>query len=247
MSDYSTSKYGDAVAALADRIILDGFAGETFGSVDEGGHFALVTIYAENAPETNDLYDEASAQHPLLDGSRVIVRTSSDGFVDVQYGPVHPLGDPLAYRALMGEWSTMLERNTGETNEEAERPMTLQTCSMVRYADSPTECMMARERSVAGISNDIPDCPVHGPHPDTASTLGRAVYVIHEGGNTPTYDMCDGCIGTTTDPDQTRADILSRDDTLHCVGCDWHAPECPADCTARIESWDDDVRRGYQP
>lgn len=28
------------------------------------------------------------------------------------------------------------------------------------------ECAMARERSVAGISNVIPACPVHGPHPD---------------------------------------------------------------------------------
>lgn len=28
------------------------------------------------------------------------------------------------------------------------------------------ECALARERSVAGISNDIPACPVHGPHPD---------------------------------------------------------------------------------
>jgi hypothetical protein len=26
------------------------------------------------------------------------------------------------------------------------------------------ECGTIRERSVAGISNTIPDCPVHGPH-----------------------------------------------------------------------------------
>jgi hypothetical protein len=28
------------------------------------------------------------------------------------------------------------------------------------------ECAMVRERSVAGISDVIPACPVHGPHPD---------------------------------------------------------------------------------
>lgn len=29
-------------------------------------------------------------------------------------------------------------------------------------ATAPDECSMMRERSVAGISNDVPDCPVHG-------------------------------------------------------------------------------------
>ncbi len=104
---------------MADRIIADGFADETFGDVDGAGHYALVTLYAENS-DANDIWDAASARYPLLDGSRVIIRTSSDGFVDVEYGPVHPLGDPPAYLALMGEWSTMLERETGETNAEAE-------------------------------------------------------------------------------------------------------------------------------
>lgn len=37
------------------------------------------------------------------------------------------------------------------------------------YAD---ECHGARERSVAGFSNEIPACPDHGPHPDMAD--GRA-------------------------------------------------------------------------
>ena len=32
---------------------------------------------------------------------------------------------------------------------------------------SADECAMARERSVAGISNDIPSCDVHGPYPVT--------------------------------------------------------------------------------
>lgn len=30
------------------------------------------------------------------------------------------------------------------------------------------ECAMIRERSVAGISNDIPACPVHGAYPAEA-------------------------------------------------------------------------------
>jgi hypothetical protein len=37
------------------------------------------------------------------------------------------------------------------------------------YMDDPKEqaeeCAMLRERSVAGKSNDIPECPVHGLHP----------------------------------------------------------------------------------
>jgi len=42
--------------------------------------------------------------------------------------------------------------------------MTTTECA---YVD-PGECAMDRERSVAGISNWIPPCPVHGPHPDMA-------------------------------------------------------------------------------
>jgi len=29
-----------------------------------------------------------------------------------------------------------------------------------------SECSMYRERSVAGISDDIPECPAHGPYLD---------------------------------------------------------------------------------
>jgi hypothetical protein len=32
---------------------------------------------------------------------------------------------------------------------------------------SADECAMARERSVAGISDEIPPCDVHGPYPVT--------------------------------------------------------------------------------
>jgi len=39
------------------------------------------------------------------------------------------------------------------------------------------ECAMARERSVAGISDDIPACEVHGPYPSEATLLARALGV----------------------------------------------------------------------
>lgn len=63
---------------------------------------------------------------------------------------------------------------------------------------------------------------------DTFPTAGRrAVYVIHEGGDTPTYVLCDPCIDATIDPVAARADIVGRDDAAHCVGCDYHAdPDC---------------------
>jgi hypothetical protein len=41
---------------------------------------------------------------------------------------------------------------------------------------TPDECSTIRERSVAGISDDVLDCPVHGVHrePEPIQTRGRA-------------------------------------------------------------------------
>lgn len=39
----------------------------------------------------------------------------------------------------------------------------------------PDECGTIRERSVAGRSNTIPDCPVHGQHPDEVSVYAVKV------------------------------------------------------------------------
>jgi hypothetical protein len=41
---------------------------------------------------------------------------------------------------------------------------------------TPEECSIMRERSVAGISNDVPVCPIHGiyPEPEPIQTRGRA-------------------------------------------------------------------------
>jgi hypothetical protein len=43
------------------------------------------------------------------------------------------------------------------------------SCPCPYGATDGDECDTIRERSVAGISNDIPDCPLHGPHKDTLS------------------------------------------------------------------------------
>jgi hypothetical protein len=41
---------------------------------------------------------------------------------------------------------------------------------------TPDECSTIRERSVAGVSNDVPDCPIHGVYqePEPIQTRGRA-------------------------------------------------------------------------
>ena len=68
--------------------------------------------------------------------------------------------------------------------------------------------------------------------------MTRPVYLLHEGGDTPLWALCEPCIAATIDPAAARADIVRRDDSAHCVGCDYHAdPSCgPA-------SWCDTARR----
>lgn len=120
-TDDMTDKFEDAIAEAANAIILDGFADEMFGSVDEGGHYALVTMYpADGIAERTWAEAVGMARPALLTGSRVIIRTDEQGFVWRHYGPAHPTADPAAYRSLMGEWSLLFERATGETNAEAE-------------------------------------------------------------------------------------------------------------------------------
>lgn len=61
----------------------------------------------------------------------------------------------------------------------------------------------------------------------TDPTPTRAVYVLHEGGDTPVWVLCASCIAACVDPDAARADIVRQDDAAHCHGCDWHAdPAC---------------------
>ena len=99
--DYSRSKYGDAIAETADAIVGDGFADATLGDVDTIGHYALVTLGQDAALAVADRGGD------VMSGSVVIIRTDSQGFVDVYYGPAHPLGDPPAYRALLAEWASL--------------------------------------------------------------------------------------------------------------------------------------------
>jgi hypothetical protein len=49
--------------------------------------------------------------------------------------------------------------------EDSRKPELIADQPACRWSDSD-ECATARERSVAGISNLIPACPIHGPHPD---------------------------------------------------------------------------------
>ena len=54
------------------------------------------------------------------------------------------------------------EENDERLHDELRRP----TC--VWGGTTPAECAMTRERSVAGTSDMIPDCPEHGAFPDEA-------------------------------------------------------------------------------
>lgn len=51
----------------------------------------------------------------------------------------------------------------------------------------------------------------------------REVYVVEASGERTT--LCAQCIADVVDPDAALADAVARDDTLHCLGCDWHS-EC---------------------
>lgn len=64
------------------------------------------------------------------------------------------------------------------------------------------------------------------------ATLRRAVFIVHEGGDTPRQAICASCIAATHDPRATIADIVKRDDSLHCLGCDYHA-DCTPECRSR--------------
>lgn len=73
------------------------------------------------------------------------------------------------------------------------------------------ECNTIRERSVAGRSNHIPDCPVHGQHPDEVSVYAVKVngedymIVAHDAeglklmvGTHASYGQCENCGGFGT-------------------------------------------------
>lgn len=67
----------------------------------------------------------------------------------------------------------------------------------------------------------------------------RAVYIVHEGGDTPRQTLCSQCVEATSDPEATRRDIVARDDTLHCFGCDYHLSAGEDRCEAWQPAADD--------
>jgi hypothetical protein len=79
---------------------------------------------------------------------------------------------------------------------------------------------------------------------DLAHQPGRAVYVLHEGGDTLTTVLCECCIPHLADPAAAMATVIRRDDFAHCVGCDYHAdPDCgPENWCAAAADLPDDVR-----
>jgi len=80
--------------------------------------------------------------------------------------------------------------------------------------------------------------PIHH-RPATYSAIPRPVYRVHEGGDTPTYQLCGACIMATVDPLATIGDIIDTIDG-HCDGCDYHDPSTLTDRCDRC----DDLRMG---
>lgn len=124
-----TGKYSDPIAEVADAILGDGFADDQAGTTEYGGEaYALVTLYRPTFTEDAEADLGARLDAYLADrapdlftGSRVIIRTDAQGFVDTYYGPAHPAGDPAAFRALMAAWTDIVvdDAATAEALEAA--------------------------------------------------------------------------------------------------------------------------------
>ena len=121
MTDYSKSKYQDELTEWASSIANEGFAVETAGDLSEGRDwYALVTLdYDAGDPDTIAAATDGIAG--LFQGSAIIIREDSQGFVWTMYGPVHPLGDPGAWRALMSAWADIVAADDSEAYETARR------------------------------------------------------------------------------------------------------------------------------
>lgn len=77
--------------------------------------------------------------------------------------------DSEPYRA---QWYPLTFATIAEAESDrvsAYAPRTLDDLAACPFdGTSPDECAAIRERSVAGVSNDIPACPVHGAYPVSA-------------------------------------------------------------------------------
>lgn len=71
---------------VARTMITGGWANDTFGSVQEGGHFALIIIEPRDLEEIQDAFAEEIAMYEQIPAEMVgnyIVREDSQGNVDV--------------------------------------------------------------------------------------------------------------------------------------------------------------------
>lgn len=75
-------------------------------------------------------------------------------------------GDADDHGAVLfaGNWLARCKRAGGS------QPHDSRACS---FGVDAQECALARERSVAGVSNTIPACPVHGPYTEVADGSDR--------------------------------------------------------------------------
>lgn len=168
-TDYSRSKYQDAVTEQASIAALDGTS-PTAGDLSEGRDwYALVTLTAEDVvaidaldPEYAHDFRGMPRSARLTVGSQLIIREDSQGFVWTDYGPVHPTGDPAAYRALLAAWDAIVASDAGEDDGDAglggsvsppdERGY-VRLGDIVFRPDDPHRC-----RLVGGTGESCPDC-----------------------------------------------------------------------------------------
>lgn len=117
MTNRSASKFEDAIAEAAYMVALNGYAEATSGDVDGGGLYDLVTLDWNDVQAMDDaLMNDGKQPSTVMGGSKVIIRTDSQGFVWTHYGPAHPAFDPPAYDALMRTWNEI----TAEVNADDE-------------------------------------------------------------------------------------------------------------------------------
>lgn len=107
---------------------------------------------------------------------------------------------------------------------------TCSNCATVRAI--PEDCI---EEHVGCGVGDMTDHKWHNCAPyekqgDYRSIEPRAVFLVYEGGDIPAVWLCSPCIEDTYKPEQTKGDIVGRDDSAHCIGCDYHHNEDRATC-----------------
>lgn len=90
--DYSTSKFENAIAEAAYSVMLDGFAEDSIGDVQDSEAYDLV----------------------VTDGRHVIIRSDSQGFVWLHDAEQHHAVD---HARIMRTWSAIREAVEGPADE----------------------------------------------------------------------------------------------------------------------------------